>query len=133
MIKKIKLALMGVVALALSATVALVPLPVSAKVVCRSGTNAGKTVDDVSKCGEKQDDADYNLFGKISTIINVILGVVGIVAVIMVILGGIQYTTAAGDPAKAKRAKDTILYGIIGLVISLLAFAIVNFVLKNVF
>ena len=57
----------------------------------------------------------------------------GIVAVIMVIIGGFTYMTSQGDPGKTKKARDTILYGIIGLVIALLAFAIVNFVLANIF
>ena len=56
---------------------------------------------------------------------------VGVIAVIMVIIGGINYTTSQGDPEKIKKAKNTILYGIIGLIISLLAFAIVSFVLNE--
>ena len=56
---------------------------------------------------------------------------VGVIAVIMVIIGGINYTTSQGDPEKIKKAKNTILYGIIGLIISLLAFAIVSFVLNS--
>ncbi len=62
-------------------------------------------------------------------IFNVVIGIVGILAVVMIVLGGINYTTSAGDASKVKKAKDTILYGIIGLIISLLAFAIVNFVI----
>ena len=54
-------------------------------------------------------------------------------AVAFIIFGGFQYTTSAGDPGKVKKAKDTILYGIIGLVVAMLAYAIVNFVLSNVF
>jgi multisubunit Na+/H+ antiporter MnhB subunit len=57
--------------------------------------------------------------------------VLGFVAVVVIILGGVQYTTSSGDPAKVKKAKDTILYGIIGLVVALLAYAIVNFVLSS--
>ena len=68
-----------------------------------------------------------------NTIINVVIGVIGFVAVAFIIFGGVQYTTSAGDPGKVKKAKDTILYGIIGLVVSMLAYAIVNFVLANVF
>ncbi|MCR5832343.1 MAG: hypothetical protein K6G36_00130, partial [Candidatus Saccharibacteria bacterium] len=41
------------------------------------------------------------------------------------------YMTSAGDASKVKKGKDTILYGIIGLVIVGLAFAIVNFVIAN--
>ena len=65
-------------------------------------------------------------------VINGIIGVVGLVAVVMVILGGISYMTSAGDASKVKKGKDTILYGLIGLVIVGLAFAIVNFVITNV-
>ena len=69
----------------------------------------------------------------IATIINVVLAVVGLVSVFMIILGGFTYMTSQGDAAKVKRGKDTLLYGIIGLIIALVAFAIVNFVLESVF
>ena len=74
-----------------------------------------------------------NLTGTVGTIINVVIFVIGFVAVAMVILGGVQYSTSSGDSAKVKKAKDTIMYGIIGLVVAILAFAIVNFVLQGVF
>ena len=73
--------------------------------------------------------ADTGLESQIGVILNAIIGVIGIVAVIMIILGGISYTTSQGDPGKTKKARDTILYGVIGLIVVLLAFAIVNFVL----
>ena len=56
----------------------------------------------------------------------------GIISVIVIIIGGIYYTTSQGDPGKVRKAKDTILYAVIGLIVSLLAFAIVNFVLAKV-
>lgn len=65
-------------------------------------------------------------------IINVIIGILGLVAVIVIIIGGINYMTSSGEAAKVKKAKDTILYGVIGLVICVLAFAIVNFVIANI-
>ena len=66
---------------------------------------------------------------KVINIINVVVGVLGIVAVIVVVMGGM---TSAGNPEKVKKAKNTILYGVIGLIICALAFAIVNFVIKNI-
>ena len=69
----------------------------------------------------------------LDTIINVVLGVLGLLAVVIIIYGGFMYTTSAGDASKIKKAKDTIMYGVIGLVIALLAYAIVNFVLSSVF
>jgi len=74
--------------------------------------------------------AGTDLEGSIGIIINAIIGVIGVVAVIMIVLGGIGYATSQGDPGKTKKARDTILYGVIGLIITLLAFAIVNFVLN---
>jgi len=99
---------------------------------CPDGTplEAGSTLAD---CDALSSDANSNdLMSTVNTIINVIIGVIGFVAVVVIILGGVQYTTSAGDPGKVKKAKDTILYGIIGLVVALLAFAIVNFVLASI-
>lgn len=53
---------------------------------------------------------------------------VGIISVIMIIVGGFQYTTA-GDAASAAKARKTIIYSVVGLVISLSAFTITQFVL----
>lgn len=78
-----------------------------------------------------QDVAEDGLQTSVINIINVIIGVLGLVAVIVIIIGGINYMTSSGDSAKVKKAKDTILYGVIGLVICVLAFAIVNFVISN--
>lgn len=68
----------------------------------------------------------------VQTIITVLIWAVGILSTIMIIVGGIFYVTSAGDPGKIKKAKDTIMYGIIGLVIAVLAFAIVNFVVNSI-
>ena len=65
-------------------------------------------------------------------IINVILYIVGILAVVMIIIGGVQYTTSAGDQAAVTKAKNTILYGLIGLAVAVLAYAIVNFVITKI-
>lgn len=76
---------------------------------------------------------DKSLMDTATDIINVILGVIGVVAVAVIVIGGIFYVTSAGDAAKTKKAMHAIIYAIVGLVIALLAFAIVNFVLKSVF
>lgn len=75
--------------------------------------------------------SDTPLNTSVLNIINAVIGVLGIVAVIVIIIGGVQYMTSSGDAGKVKKAKDTILYGIIGLVVVILAFAIVNFVIAN--
>ena len=73
---------------------------------------------------------DADLEGDVKGIINAIIGALGIVAVIVMIIGGVTYMTSAGDAGKVKKAKDTILYGAIGLIIVMLSFAIVNWVIQ---
>lgn len=67
----------------------------------------------------------------VGPIINVAIGLIGVVAVIMIIIGALTFTTSAGDPAKTKKGRDIILYSVIGLVVALLAYAIVTFVLQR--
>ena len=97
------------------------------------GTIYGKTSADCAQAGTITSDPDAckseDLNNIVNTIINTVIFVIGMVAVVMIILGGISYATSQGDASKVKKGKDTILYGIIGLVIAILAFAIVNFVL----
>ncbi|MDO4508038.1 MAG: pilin [Candidatus Saccharibacteria bacterium] len=78
------------------------------------------------------DGCPSNLFGDTGVfkqITNTVLYIVGIIAVIMLIIGGIKYVVSGGDSKKVTDAKNTVLYAIIGLIISFLAFAIVNFVI----
>ena len=54
-----------------------------------------------------------------------------IVAVVVIVIAGFMYTTSQGDPNKVARAKNAILYAIVGLIIVLAAVAIVNFILAT--
>ena len=110
------------------ASVLMLTLPVSA-VKCPDGTNRqGSSASTLAECNIENDNS---LIPTILNIIQVTIGVLALVAVIVIIFAGVQYTTSAGDAGKVKKAKDSILYGIIGLVIAILAFAIVNFVLSS--
>jgi magnesium-transporting ATPase (P-type) len=73
--------------------------------------------------------ATGSLQTNIKNIINVMLILIGIVAVIMLIVGGFRYVLSNGNEKAVSGAKDTILYAVIGIVVALLSFAIVNFVL----
>jgi hypothetical protein len=72
------------------------------------------------------------LMQTIGSITNVIIYILGAIAVVMIIVGGIRYATSGGDQNSVSGAKNTILYAVIGLVVALMAYAIVNFVLANV-
>lgn len=67
----------------------------------------------------------------IKTIVDVLLYVLGAVAVIMIVIGGIRYTISQGDSTAITAAKNTILYAVIGLVVAILAYAIVHFVVTQ--
>ena len=73
-----------------------------------------------------------SLEGDVLNIINAAIGILGIICVVVIIIGGVTYMTSSGNADKVKKGKDTILYGIIGLIICVLAFAIVNFVIGNI-
>ena len=94
--------------------------------VCSS--SASSEVKEAAGCSGGSDD----LPDVIVSILNVIIGVAGFISVIWIIIGGVNYMTSSGDPNKTKKARDTILYACIGLIICVLSFAIVNFVILNV-
>ena len=95
----------------------------------------GKTTGSCAKAGQIVSDptnfCHTNLNSTVNAIINTIIFIIGMLAVVMIIIGGVNYAMSQGDPGKVKKAKDTILYGIIGLVVALLAFAIVQFILNS--
>ena len=70
--------------------------------------------------------------GTFTQITNTILYIVGIVSVVMLIYGGLRYVTSGGDSKKVTDAKNTILYAIIGLIVAVLSYAIVNFVINAI-
>ncbi|MBR2641255.1 hypothetical protein IKD49_02245 [Candidatus Saccharibacteria bacterium] len=86
----------------------------------------------VDKLPDKVGDQGNTLVNNVTAIINAVIGVLGLVCVVVMIIGGVNYMTSSGDAAKVKKAKDTILYGLIGLVVCVLAFALVNFVIVNI-
>lgn len=66
-------------------------------------------------------------------IINGVISIVGILAVIIIIVGGQRFIVSQGDPSKITAARGMIIYGVVGLIVALLAFAVVNFILSGVF
>ncbi len=101
-------------------------LPTSSFAQLKGGVDASRPRD-----GDSKSNVPDDLIAWIGLFTNVLLFLAGAIAVIAIIYGGIRYVTSTGDAARVKQAKDTILYGVIGLVIAILAFAIVQFVIQN--
>ncbi len=62
------------------------------------------------------------IFNKIFTFL---IAIVGGLAIIFIVIGGIRYIIAAGDPKATDAAKHTITAALVGLIVALLAVAIV--------
>lgn len=72
-----------------------------------------------------------NIDDVVPKVLRAVFGIMGSIAVVVVMVGGLQYILSSGDPKRTQRAKETILYAVIGIVISLSAYAIVSFVAKG--
>lgn len=68
-----------------------------------------------------------------SSLFSVVLAVAAVTAVGFIILGGIKYSISQGNASDLEKAKNMILYAVVGLVIVILAFAIVQAVTANIF
>ena len=114
-----------------SGAAALVAQPVSAQadVITNSCNQPGGSTSPLCDDGGKELFGDNSIFENIT---NIFLFVVGAVSVIMIVVGGFRYSASAGDQAAVTSAKNTIFYAVIGLVVALMAYAIVNFVITNI-
>lgn len=107
-----------------------VAAPVSA-VTCPPGAIRGSAAT-YAECNTDSTQTGSTLTTTIGKGINTVLGLIGIVAVVMMIYGGFQFLTSAGDAAKVAKAKNIVMYSVVGLVVAVLAYAIVNFVLSHI-
>lgn len=81
--------------------------------------------------GNEQQADLFGNAGIFSTITNVLLFVLGAISVIMIIIGGLRYVVSGGNATNVTAAKNTILYAIVGVIIAILSYAIINFVLGS--
>ena len=51
--------------------------------------------------------------------------VFGLIALVAFVIAGILFLTAAGDPEKVKTARTAFLWGIVGIVVGIVAYSIV--------
>lgn len=104
--------------------IALVATPVSA--LGEGGASAGIGA-------ARGDNTPSNLVNGDSSIIkraiNIMLFAVGVLSVVMLIFGGFRYVISGGKKESVTNAKNTILYAIVGLLVAVFAYAIINFIL----
>lgn len=115
--------------LALVASVLSVPLVATSPVAAIDGT-AQQACEGVRAAGGGN--CGGNRFEDfMKSIVNILLFIIGTISVIMIIVGGLRYVLSGGDAGSIKAGKDTVIYAIIGLVVAIMAYAIVNFVISS--
>lgn len=62
-------------------------------------------------------------------VLAIVFGLIGALAVVTIIIGALNLSKSGGNPEEISKAKKTIIYSIVGLIVALLAEAIVYFVI----
>lgn len=68
----------------------------------------------------------------LSSILDLVFAIVASISVLIIVIGGFRYIVAHGDPNGTVQARNTVLYAVVGLLITMAAFAIVTFVVKGI-
>ncbi len=67
----------------------------------------------------------------IASLINQAIALLGVIALVVILFGGFRWMIAGGDEEKVKKAKDTLISGVIGLIIILTSYSLANFVVNS--
>lgn len=68
---------------------------------------------------------------QLDSIFNFTFQIIAAISVLVIVIAGLTYVISQGDPQRVNRAKDAILYAIIGLVVAILGRVIVGFVIAE--
>lgn len=109
----------------------IVSLVLSTGHVDAAGFNLGMTEGANAAKGRDQVTDLFGTTGTFRTITNVMLFLIGAISVIMLIIGGLRYVLSGGDSTQVTNAKNTILYAVVGIIVAILAYAIVSFVITS--
>lgn len=113
----------GVITLLVAPTVYALPARVSAVSLNTDPTNTNLNIPDPNK--------NIPDSSTLQTALKYFFGVAALLSVVFVAIGGFKYTVSGGDSNSVQSAKNTIMYAVIGLAVSVLAFVIVQFVVSQ--
>ena len=77
------------------------------------------------RCG--QDDGGSG----VEQLLSIVFLVAGGISMLFILIGAAKFAASSGDPNNIKQARDTIMYAVIGLAVSLLSFSFINFVVGS--
>jgi hypothetical protein len=107
----------------LLAGIIFAPASLAVNLTIENGANSAKGADQAVDL--------FGASGIFTTVTNVMLFIVGAISVIMVVIGGLRYVVSGGNSGNITTAKNTILYAIVGLIVAIMAYAIINFVIGS--
>lgn len=81
--------------------------------------------------GNPQIDKVTDIWELVAGIIDILLYLGGIVAVLYIVYAGIRFITSQGQPDKIAQARQALIYSAAGLVITILARVVVNYVFRQ--
>jgi len=81
---------------------------------------------------QTQEGQNVNVITILLRIIQIALAVVDIFALFMFILGGFEFLVSAGNPTLVKKAKDTLIWATLGIIVITLSYSILKFIFENV-
>jgi hypothetical protein len=113
---------LGLAAVSL-ASILLAPTSFAFNLSIEDGANSARGADQATDL--------FGSAGIFTTVTNVMLFIVGAISVIMVVIGGLRYVVSGGNSGNITTAKNTILYAIVGLIIAIMAYAVINFVIGS--
>jgi hypothetical protein len=63
---------------------------------------------------------------------NIAISIFATIGVLVIVIAGLKYIIAKGEPQALAQAKNMIIYALVGLAVCIMAFSIVNFVIARV-
>jgi hypothetical protein len=69
---------------------------------------------------------------KLQAILSIVFATTGAIALLIITIAGFRYVLSRGDPNAVAGAKNAIIYAVVGLIVSISAFAIVTFVVNGI-
>lgn len=126
-------------ALFLFFTFMLAPIEVSAQIsdpFCDTVDGAKNTefcdTKNQSNGGTSSNNAFVGPNGILNTVVDVITVIVGIASVIVIVVSAILFAVSGGDPQKVAKARSSMIYAVVGLVVSTLSRQIIVFILSRI-
>lgn len=123
----------SLIAITVAAISLMMPLAVVAQTTTTGGDKVQSGLDGIKgayPAGRAQGENVQDLKSLIKTILEWALYLAAVVTIIFIVIGGYYYITAAGNDARATSGRKTLVNALIGLVLVVLSYMIVQIVYK---